>query len=294
LKPIFEKLLSPPEAGFAFKVVRGNSFDCPWHSHSELELILVVKSGGYRMVGDFLAPLQPGDLVLLGPNLPHIYQNDEGRAGRAPPVHALVIQFRGDFLGEQWLRSPSLGPVRHLFQHAARGLHFTGATRDQVTATMRKMAGAGALRRLIRFLEILDTLAASRECRPLASAGFMEGGVSFDQARVDQVYQFMQEHLDQPLHQADLARRAHLSQGAFSRFFQQHTGMTQAAFVNELRVGRACQLLAESEMSVTEIAFACGFGNLSNFNRQFHRLKHTAPSEFRHDVATHALQSQPS
>jgi len=294
LKPIFETLLSAPEAGFAFKVVRGNSFDCLWHFHSEFELILIVKSGGYRMVGDYLAPLQPGDLVLLGPNLPHIYQNDERTRGRVPPAHALVIQFRSDFLCEQWVQSPSFGPVRHLFQHAARGLHITGATRDQVSATMRQMAGASGLQRIIRFLDILDTLAASRECRPLASAGFMEGGVSFDQSRLDRVYRFMQEHLDQPLLQSNLARLVHLSQGAFSRLFHQHTGMTHAEFVNELRVGRACRLLAESEMSVTEIAFACGFGNLSNFNRQFLRLKHASPSEFRHDVATRALKSQPS
>jgi len=82
--------------------------------------------------------------------------------------------------------------------------------------------------------------------------------------------------------------------GAFSRFFRLHTGKTFPEFVNELRIGRACRLLAEGEMNVTEIAFACGFGNLSNFNRQFHRLRHTSPSAFRDAVVTRALKSQPS
>ena len=285
-------MTNSPDEGFAFKVVRGHSFDCPWHFHSEYELILIVQSGGYRMVGDHLAPLRSGDLVLVGPNLPHIYQNDEATPGHVPPVHAVLIQFEETCLGVDLLRLPALGPVRQLFKRAALGLHVTGATRNTVAAMMHKMEGLSGLQRIILFLDILDTLAASRECRPLASTDFAAAGNPFDQERMNRVCQFIHQRLDQTLFRPDLARLVHLSEGAFSRFFRLHTGKTFSEFVNELRIGRACRLLVESEMNVTEIAFACGFSNLSNFNRQFLRRKKTAPTEFRRDVATHALTSQ--
>ena len=103
MKPIFQRLTNAPDEGFAFKVIRAAGFDCPWHFHDEYELILVQKSSGYRMVGDHLKALAPGDLVLIGPNLPHIWQNDERGPGGGTSVHAVLIQFEDKFLGD-WLR----------------------------------------------------------------------------------------------------------------------------------------------------------------------------------------------
>ena len=151
---------------------------------------------------------------------------------------------------------------------------------------MSGMAGISGVRRIARFLEILDLLAGSRECRTLANAGFFASGDLFDQERMNRVCRHIIERIDRPIFLSEVARAVHLSEGAFSRFFRLHTGKTFPAFVNELRIGRACRLLAENELNVTEIAFACGFENLSNFNRQFLRLKGTSPSQFRKAVAS--------
>lgn len=282
MRPIFQKLTTFPEEGFAFKEIRGRGFDCPWHFHSECEIILVHRGGGFRMLGDHLAALRPGDLVLIGPNLPHIYQNDEG----APPVHALLIQFEAGCLGEGLMRLPAMARVRRLLERASLGLEVRGATRARAAELMSGMAGISGVRRIARFLEILDLLAGSRECRTLANAGFFASGDLFDQERMNRVCRHIIERIDRPIFLSEVARAVHLSEGAFSRFFRLHTGKTFPAFVNELRIGRACRLLAENELNVTEIAFACGFENLSNFNRQFLRLKGTSPSQFRKAVAS--------
>ncbi|MCX7886269.1 MAG: AraC family transcriptional regulator [Verrucomicrobiae bacterium] len=291
MKPVFQKLTASPDEGFAFKVLRGRSFDCPWHFHDEYELILVLESGGYRLVGDHLAPLRPGDLVLIGPNLPHIYNNDEGSPGRVPRVHALLIQFEPDCFGKQWLELPAMAPVRRLLERARLGLHFYGQTRDRVAGLMQQMAKADGLRRIVTFLNILEILATSRHWRTLASREFAVSGTLYDHERMNRVCDFIRQHLDQPLSRPEAARLVNLSEGAFSRFFRLHTGRTFRQFVNELRVGRACRLLAEGEMNITEIAFACGFGNLSNFNRQFRRFKQTTPRAFRRAILSHALKS---
>jgi len=292
MKPIFQKVMNAPDDGFAFKVVRGHSFDCPWHFHREYELILVCSSGGYRMLGDHLAPLRPGDLVLVGPDLPHIYQNDERSPGRVPPVHALLVQFEADCFGAAWLRRPAFAPVRRLLKRAALGLHVTGTTRTRVAAMMQELAALRGLRRFIQFLAILDTLSLSRECRTLASPGFRAENSPFDQERMERVCRFINERLDQPIFLPELARVVHLSAGAFSRFFRAHTGKTFPRFVNELRIGRACRLLTEGELDITQIAFACGYQNLSNFNRQFLRQKRMTPREFSRTVKARAILPQ--
>ena len=282
MKLIFQKLTVGSEEGFAFKSIRTRRFECPWHFHPECELILTLHCPGYRMVGDNITPLRRGDLVLLGSRLPHIWQRD-AHSGTAP-VHILLAQFEENFLGEACLKLPALGVVRQLLRRAAVGLQFTGRTRDRVEELMHEMARTSGLRRLILFLTVLDILAASREIRTLASAGFTAELNPFNQERVAGLLQFIHERIEQPIHLREAARFVNLSEGAFSRFFQRHTARTFPAFVNELRVGRACRLLAETERSITDIALACGFANLSNFNRQFRRLKHTTPSEFRRQI----------
>jgi len=283
MKPIFQRLTNAPDEGFAFKVIRAAGFDCPWHFHDEYELILVQKSSGYRMVGDNLKALTPGDLVLIGPNLPHIWQNDESGPG-GTPVQAVLIQFEEKFLAD-WLRLPALASLRQLLKRAALGLEVTGHTRQNVAAMMMGMNKLRGLSRMAQFLSVLDVLARSHECRQISSPGFINLDNPFNQARMNLVFRFINDHLDESISVPQVAELVHLSAGAFSRFFHLHTGKTFPTFVNELRIGRACRLLVETELPVTQIAKTCGFANLSNFNRQFMRLKRLTPRAFRQRVA---------
>ena len=280
MKPIFQKLTAEPEEGFAFKILRAEGFDCPWHVHTEYELILVLQCNGYRIVGDNIAPLSAGDMVFMGPGLPHIWQN-ETNGERTTPVHALLIQFEEQFLGDGLLRLPVLGAIRRFLKRAKRGLHVVGKTRDTVAAKMYEMPELAGLERIIQVLRILDLLAGSTECTPLASASFAFEFQPYDQERMNRLFQFVNVRLGQAIRIAEVARIVGLSEGAFSRFFHAHTGRSFPGFLNELRIGRACRLLIEADKNITEIGYECGFTNLSNFNRQFLRLKKISPSEFR-------------
>jgi AraC-like DNA-binding protein len=279
MKLIFQTLTTGSEEGFAFKTMRTRQFECPWHFHPEYELILTLHCPGYRMVGDNITPLRRGDLVLIGARLPHIWQHDPH--GSAAPVHILLAQFDENFLGESCMKLPAMAAVRQLFRRAAVGLQFTGRTRDRVENLMHAMAHTTGLRRLVLFLTALEAMASSRESRSIASAGFATEINPFNQERMAGLLKYINDHIDEPIRLSEVAKMAHMSEGAFSRFFQRHTARTFPAFVNELRVGRACRLLAETEQSITNISLACGFANLSNFNRQFLRLKRATPSEFR-------------
>ncbi len=281
MKLIYQKLTAGSDEGFTFKHIRTEGFSCPWHFHPEFELILTLDFAGFRMIGDNITPLRSGDLVLLGANLPHIWQCDVRASRPARPADMLLIQFEEDFLGRDGLQLPAMAPVRRLLRRAGVGLRFGGRTREHAAALMREMDAVRGLRRIVLFLRVLETLALSAEGRPIASHGFAARQNPFNEERMNHVFQFIEQRLDQLLRIGDVARVANLSVGAFSRFFHRHTARTFPAFVNQLRIGRACLRLAGTNQSVTEIALECGFANLSNFNRQFLRLKRTTPGDFR-------------
>jgi AraC-like DNA-binding protein len=157
-------------------------------------------------------------------------------------------------------------------------------TRKQVVALLAEMLRLRGPRRIAVFLALLDALAQSRRCRTIASAGFTASPTSHEEQRIGRICQFIDENYHRRLRMAEVAKLIHMSEGALSRFFRGHMGKTFPAFLNDLRVGRACRLLAETEMNVTEVALSCGYRNISNFNRQFQRLNRVSPRQFRRQM----------
>lgn len=279
--PVLENTPQRQWESFHCEVVRGKSYGAQWHFHPEHQLTLVLRSRGHRVVGDNISPLAPGDLVLVGGNVPHVWHQDEGGKAAKDGVHAIVVRFREGFLGDDFLHTPEMEPVRALLQRASRGLQVQGKTRQTIAARMEKLAGTQGLGRVIELLAILDDLSRSKELRPVSSAGFRPELSADDQGRMSRVFQHIHQHLTEDISRDSVAARASLSPGAFSRFFKTRTGKTLPQYVNELRVGRACSRLAETDDKVADIALDCGFQNLANFNRQFQHLKGASPREYR-------------
>jgi AraC-like DNA-binding protein len=283
VKPVFEKTPRVQWESFHCEVVQGESYNAAWHFHPEFQITLVIKSHGHRLVGDNIAPLHPGDLVLVGSDLPHVWQQEEThRNDPSHAVHAVIVRFLETFAGKDFLEIPEMKPVRRLLKRSARGLDVTGSTRDLVAGKMRQLSQSTGLERIAGLLSILETLAQSKELRPIASAGFVPVLDAFDQERMQRVCAYINTHLTEPIARAQISREAHLSEGACSRFFKLRTGKTLPQYINELRVGRACRLLVERELKITDIALECGFANLANFNRRFLEITGFTPRDYRH------------
>lgn len=281
MKPIFEIIEQKVDQSFACKEREQPTFDIGWHVHPELQLSLFLSGRGYRIVGDHIASLEPGDLVLVGANLPHIWHHDEVGGKPRARVHFVTVTFREDFGGGAFLQLPEMKPVRNLFSHAKRGLRIRGETRAQVATRLRAIAAGSGLGRIVDLLAILDLLAASTELEPVASAGFMPDVNLEDEQRLSLVCSHIIAHLDEEVHRDTLADLVHLAPASFSRYFKARTGKTLPDFVNELRVGRACRMLAEADQPITEIALACGYANLANFHRQFRQRMRLTPRDYR-------------
>lgn len=279
MRALLEKVALRPGESFACREFRIKRFDSPWHFHPECELTLIEGSHGLRFVGDSIERFEAGDLVLLGRNLPHYWSNPPEWRGQA---RSIVVQFGGELPGRDWLQTPELAAVQRLLARAERGVHFSGRPAAEVAGRLRRMLGLAPLARLQELLGVLDLLAAAPGARLLASAGFAPAVNTADGSRLGRVLDYVNRSAAEGVQQRTAARLAGLSPAAFSRYFRQKLGHTFEAFVNEVRVGRACRaLIEEPERAVAEIAFAAGYNNLANFNRQFQRRTGLAPVAYR-------------
>jgi AraC-like DNA-binding protein len=265
----------------ACDVVRGRDFGCAWHFHPEMEIILILSGGTERWIGDSIAALRDGDLYFIGPNLPHDFRNNVLKSSPMRHVHAIVIQFPADFLGDRWLLQTDMSQVHRLFELSAHGLQVMGPTRARAARLIHRVPAAQGLQRLILTLEILSLFSRSQELRCIASPGFAPEIQHGDTNRINLITTFIQEHLTDPIYIDDVALHVGMSTVSFSRYFRQRTGRTFPAYLNEVRVARVCRHLAETDNTVTEIALSCGFDSWANFETQFTRMTGMSPKAYR-------------
>ena len=254
MKPIFERVPHSQLESLYCEVVVPTTVPTPWHFHPECQLTLVLNSHGHRVVGDNITNFGPGDLVFIGPNLPHVWHHEGLARKGGAKAYSIVVQFLDDFLGKEFSARPELKPVRRLITRGAVALQVNEPARKAVAARVQALADAHGLRRIVWLLDILELLAGSKDLRSISSPGFQPNLNPFDQERVGKVCGYVNAHLGEPIFRDDLARLLNLSPDAFGRFFRSRTGKTLPAFVNQLRVGQACRLLAETDLAVIEIA----------------------------------------
>ena len=267
------------DTSFAVREFKLPRFTSPWHVHPEFELTCILAGTGLRFVGDSVTAFRPGDLVLVGANLPHYWRSTEHAA--SPVAHSLVVQFREDCLGKDFFQHPELRPIRQLLARARRGLQFTGKVRAAVADRMRHLHRFTGPARVAEFIAILAALAQTRQARSLCSAGFQAAADFTGSDRVHRACRYVFDHLSSEIRLEDAARAAALSPAAFCRYFKRATGRRFFDFVNDLRIGHACAQLIETDKTIAEIAYAAGFTNLANFNRRFRERHKVTPREFR-------------
>lgn len=253
-----------------------------YHYHPEFDILLSLKEHrGEFISGDHVGSLRKGTLIMNGPNIPHAVhsgipdENDSSRPSLA------VVQFSRKSLGEDMLRKTEMKAVRDFLDQAKFGFEFHGEAAEEAADLILAMEPMNDFERFLQLLRLLDFLAATTEKTSLASPAFSPSLKDRDISRLDEVLHFLRENKVRQVTLDEAAHVAKMSPKSFCRFFKTNTGKTLIEYLHELRIGEACRLLLETDLSISEIAFDCGFQNLSNFNRRFRHLKETTPREFR-------------
>ncbi|HZZ13408.1 MAG TPA: AraC family transcriptional regulator [Paraburkholderia sp.] len=259
--------------GYPYRTVR-------WHFHPEYEIHLITATTGKYFVGDYVGNFAPGNLVMMGSNLPHNWVSNVAQ-GDHVDERCLVLQFDADFVVRAIQAFPELKRVEVLLDASRAGIAFSEETGAAAEPILREMLGAQGIRRIALFIALLDLLLQSPAPVPLASAAYRADPASYVGTRINQVLAYIGENLSQDLRESELAELSGQSVSAFSRYFRRHTGVPFVQYINRLRINLACQLLMAGELNITSICYQVGFNNLSNFNRQFLLIKAMSPSRWR-------------
>lgn len=287
MKPIFGKIENPDHSFLLVKWTDKPRPEFLWHFHHAFELNLVVKGSGTRFIGDHIGGFNAGDLVLMGPELPHTWCSDPALPRRRGVYQSIAIQFGDHFIGESLLDDPEWRHIRLLMKRAARGLNFRGKAREVARKKILELTEISGPAKLSCFLGVLDTLALSGECLFLASHDFAPTLPSANETRIDKVCTWINQHYAEKITLSEAAVLANMSVSAFSRFFKRALGKSFTDYVTELRLSHACKLILETDASISEAAFQSGFNNLSNFNRRFLERKNVSPRFFRQSYQPH-------
>jgi len=249
-------------------------FEFKWHYHPEYELTYIVKGSGYRIVGDSYEHFSEGDLVLLGCNLPHTWS---GKLEYGVDCEAVVIQFSKEFIASFLAFNESL-LIKEMLETSARGICFEND--EALVSKIIALTEATGVDRILKLLSILDVL-SKRQSVFIASNTFHNVVSKKNEMRINKVCLFIQNNFYHKISLKEVAALIYLTESNFCKFFKKATGKTYSDYLNELRINEACRLLVQSEKTISQISYECGFETLSYFNRVFLNKKGMIPSLYR-------------
>ena len=277
---IYENFTFPPDQSFT---IRSEILEIKKYttlkSHINFEIALIENCAGKRFIGDHIEDFEGTELVLLGSYLPHCWQYYTVLDPMIPP-QATVIHFFPTFLGQQLLDKPEAHQLNELFERAAKGVSFSGATVRTAKMIMQQMLFTSGMTRVVLMLNLLDTLAQSEAGKVLSSPYYNAVDSSLEAQKINRVSDYIFKNFQEDISLKAVADILPLSPAAFCRYFKARTNRTLIDFVKEVRIGHAAKLLLEKKHNVTEACYQSGYNNLSNFNKHFKEVKGLSPRDF--------------
>ncbi|HEY5462357.1 MAG TPA: AraC family transcriptional regulator [Hanamia sp.] len=254
-------------------------FDFPLHFHEELELNFIKNAGGAkRVIGDHVAEIGDIELVLVGSNLQHGWFTNKCKS---KTIHEITIQFHRDLFDEKFLQRNQMSFIKNLFQRSSRGVLFSKATSLEIMPRIMDLTQKHGFDSVLELMSILHDLSISRNFRMLSDASFNKEIPYYNSRRIEKIMEFVNHNFSQNIKLGDAAKLAGMTEVSLSRFFKLRTGKTFVDTLNDVRLGNASRMLIDTTQSINEIAYKCGFNNMSNFNRIFKKKKDSTPKDFR-------------
>ena len=265
---------------FVIKNHPNAKFDYPIHCHPEYEINLVMNTSGTRVVGDDEEAFDELDLVMTGPFVPHVWKSE------LVTNHVITIQFSSDLLSFQMINKRLFMPIRQLLIDSMQGLHFYGPEAERIRNEIVEITRMQGFQTATKFLNILNLLAYAPRRKLVSNMYESENLVNSSKSRrITKACKYIEENISQKISLSDVAMLVNMSDSAFSHFFKKKTGISFITYVNNLRVAKACDLLASTSLSASEICYDCGYNNKSNFIRIFTKRKNMTPIEYRNHIS---------
>jgi AraC-like DNA-binding protein len=270
--------LTPGDCFTVFSRVK-QKFDSPLHYHDEYELNLILNAkGARRVIGNHVEVIDDTELVLIGPNLYHTWSTHQCQNSGFIEV---TIQFHKDLFDEKFLKRNQLSFVKDMLERSRLGVSFQAETIMVLKDRLLSLDKKTGFDSVLELLSVLHDLSLSNDMRTLSDPNFANEKFTYNSRRIEMVFEYMNNNYHRQISLAEVSKIASMPEASFSRFIKKRTGKTFVDSLNEIRLGHASRMLIETTNTVAEIAYQCGFNNISNFNRIFKRKKMCIPKEFR-------------
>jgi len=286
MKPTIEKISNKPDFGWRIQQYPGSCFAAgcgtgfDWHYHVEYELVLHRHFTGKKFVGDYIGSFGHNDLSLYGPKLPHTDTFDSCDGDKKNETY--IIWFSQAWISSLIQTLPELNKVQVMLDKSLPGIEFPEPLAEKVFQLLEGHQQLSPALTVARVIEVLVKLSESDGLKRLNS--YTQVGVEQSDKSlvlVEKISHFIEKNYRSNIKLADLCAQIHVSKSTVSRAFERHFLSSFSLHLAEYRLGKACEYLVNTEISIAAIADLVGFNNLSNFNRQFKAKKQMSPKQFR-------------
>jgi AraC-like DNA-binding protein len=237
------------------------------------------------MIGDSIENFNSDELIFVGSNLPHVWHNNNqyfNEVDAQPHARSVSIFIHPDKILDLFKEPDNIQRIKNFFQLAKRGMKFGNEVKEKLKELMLKVAlQTEEIGRLIGVLEILNLLCSTKNYELLTSPGYTNNYQLKDNDRMDKILKYVFDNFNQEILLTAAADMTNMNKQAFCRYFKNRTQKTFVTFINEVRIGHACKLMAQTDQQISELAYSCGFNSLSNFNKFFKLAKGVTPKEYK-------------
>lgn len=277
-----EQTILDKDESFFIGIFQDNLDRSTWHYHNNYEISFITEGSGKRIVADSIEEFQPGDLVFLGRNLPHVWIADkEILTPSFRTLEMVFLQFTDKILNSQLLALPEFKYISKALSLSERGIQIVDQTLNEVSELMLQMPYLKGFERMIHFFKIMDIIGKSESHLYLASKEYLKARFTTGNKRIETIHEYLMSNYREEVNLKRLAELVNMAEGSLCRFFKENMGITLFEYLNKIKTDFACKLLMDPDLSILEVCLDSGFNNLSHFNKQFRKSVGVTPSLYR-------------
>jgi AraC-like DNA-binding protein len=278
----YEQIVLREDESFFIGIFQDNLEKSSWHYHNNYEISFITEGMGKRIVADSIEEFQPGDLVFIGPNLPHVWiAEKEQKFLSERTLEMVFLQFSANIFFFQMLALPEFKNVQKALELSERGIQIVGQTLNEVSEIMLQLPYLKGFDRMNNFFRMMDIIGKSSSNSNLASEEYMRKRFTPGNRRIALLHDYLMNHYREEIDLKKLADLVSMAEGSLCRFFKSNMGTSIFEYLNGIKVDFACKLLMDEELAIVDVCYDSGFNNLSHFNKQFRKNTGVTPSEYR-------------
>ncbi|MBS1511247.1 MAG: helix-turn-helix domain-containing protein [Bacteroidetes bacterium] len=276
MQTLIQKIHVEQEYSFACRRYRTPHFETGWHKHEECELIYITEGNGTALIGDYVGEYKTGDIFFIASDVPHTFRKRHHKM----TGDAIVAHFKNDVFGDFFFRLPEIKHINH-FLSKSDAIQLINKLKKDIAALLRVMEHAAGYQRIALLLHCLELMSTSGSFIRVTH-NFASPDNNINPA-IEKIIDYSFKHYLDPVSLQQVADIAEMSIPTFCRFFKKNVKKTYFNFLQDLRIGHACKLLANTSKPVMDCCYESGYNSWAHFSKQFKQVKQITPSQYRRE-----------